>query len=49
MSSKDKLETERQDLQVRLKDMDNAVAQANENGKTDFLMKAEIEFLKTDL
>ncbi|CAO3632816.1 unnamed protein product [Mucor hiemalis] len=45
----DKLETERQDLQVRLKDMDNAVAQANENGKTDFLMKAEIEFLKTDL
>lgn len=45
----DKLETERQDLQARLKDMDNAVAQANENGKTDFLMKAEIEFLKTDL
>jgi protein HOOK3 len=43
------LENEKQDLQARLRDMDNAVAQANENGKTDFVMKAEIEYLKIDL
>lgn len=29
--------------------MDNAVAKANENGKTDFVMKAENDYLKADL
>ncbi|EPB83281.1 hypothetical protein HMPREF1544_09981 [Mucor circinelloides 1006PhL] len=45
----DKLENEKQDLQVRLKDMDTAVAQANETGRADFIMRTEIDHLKQDL
>ena len=45
----DKLENEKQDLQGRLKDMDTAVAQANETGRADFIMRAEMEHLKQDL
>ncbi|KAI8976066.1 hypothetical protein BDB01DRAFT_844557 [Pilobolus umbonatus] len=45
----DKLESEKQDLQARLKDMDRAVAQANETGRADFIMRTEIEHLKQDL
>ncbi|KAI7904541.1 uncharacterized protein BX663DRAFT_530098 [Cokeromyces recurvatus] len=45
----DKLENEKQDLQARLKDMDIAVAQANETGRADFIMRTEIEHLKQDL
>jgi protein HOOK3 len=29
--------------------MDTAVAQANETGKTDFIMRTEIDHLKQDL
>lgn len=45
----DKLENEKQDLQARLKDMDTAVAQANETGRADFIMRTEIDHLKQDL
>ncbi|KAI8979453.1 hypothetical protein BDF20DRAFT_819150, partial [Mycotypha africana] len=45
----DRLEAERQDLQARLRDMDNAVARANETGKADFIMRTEIDHLKQDL
>ncbi|KAI8062795.1 HOOK protein-domain-containing protein [Gilbertella persicaria] len=45
----DRLENEKQDLQARLKDMDTAVAQANETGRADFIMRTEIEHLKQDL
>lgn len=47
--AQDKLENEKQDLQVRLKDMDTAVAQANETGRADFIMRTEIDHLKQDL
>ncbi|KAI8364260.1 HOOK protein-domain-containing protein, partial [Choanephora cucurbitarum] len=45
----DRLENEKQDLQARLKDMDTAVAQANETGRADFIMRTEIDHLKQDL
>jgi protein HOOK3 len=48
-NKQDKLENEKQDLQVRLKDMDTAVAQANETGRADFIMRTEIDHLKQDL
>ena len=37
------------DLQLRLRDMDKAVEQANETGRADFVMRTEIEHLKQDL
>ncbi|KAI8377720.1 uncharacterized protein BYT42DRAFT_496697, partial [Radiomyces spectabilis] len=45
----DELESEKEDLQLRLREMDTAVAQANETGRADFIMKTEIEHLKQDL
>ncbi|KAG2229530.1 hypothetical protein INT48_006921 [Thamnidium elegans] len=45
----DKLESDKQDLQERLKDMDTAVAQAHENGKTEFVVRTELGFVKRDL
>ncbi|KAG1445724.1 hypothetical protein G6F56_009815 [Rhizopus delemar] len=45
----DKMNEEKQDLQARLKDMDRAVAKANETGMADFVMRTEIEHLKQDL
>ncbi|KAI8342368.1 hypothetical protein BC941DRAFT_139111 [Chlamydoabsidia padenii] len=44
----DELETEKADLQLRLQEMDKAVTQANETGRTDFIMRTEIEHLKQD-
>ncbi|KAI8339876.1 hypothetical protein BC941DRAFT_236285 [Chlamydoabsidia padenii] len=45
----DELETEKDDLQLRLQEMDKAVAQANETGRADFTMRTEIDHLKQDL
>jgi protein HOOK3 len=45
----DKLEADRTELQNRLRDMDAAVAQANETGRADYIMRTEIEHLKQDL
>ncbi|KAG0182588.1 hypothetical protein DFQ29_003368 [Apophysomyces sp. BC1021] len=45
----DELEAEKGDLQLRLREMDKAVAQANETGRADFIMRTEIEHLKQDL
>lgn len=45
----DKLESDKQDLQDRLKDMDTAVAQAQENGKTEHVVRTELGFVKRDL
>ncbi|KAI9262267.1 hypothetical protein BDA99DRAFT_71902 [Phascolomyces articulosus] len=45
----DELESEKEDLQLRLRDMDKAVEQANETGRADFVMRTEIEHLKQDL
>ncbi|KAF7728001.1 hypothetical protein EC973_006766 [Apophysomyces ossiformis] len=45
----DDLEAEKGDLQLRLREMDKAVAQANETGRADFIMRTEIEHLKQDL
>ncbi|CAO3592644.1 unnamed protein product [Absidia cylindrospora] len=45
----DELENEKDDLQIRLQEMDKAVTQANETGRADFIMRTEIEHLKQDL
>ncbi|CAO3594956.1 unnamed protein product [Absidia cylindrospora] len=45
----DELETEKDDLQLRLQEMDKAVTRANETGRADFIMRTEIEHLKQDL
>ncbi|KAI9286976.1 hypothetical protein BC943DRAFT_275454 [Umbelopsis sp. AD052] len=45
----DELEAEKAELKSRLHDMDSAVAQANETGKADFIMRTEIDHLKQDL
>ncbi|CAO3609837.1 unnamed protein product [Cunninghamella echinulata] len=45
----DELESEKEDLQLRLQEMDRAVTQANETGRADFIMRTEIEHLKQDL
>ncbi|CAO3623301.1 unnamed protein product [Cunninghamella blakesleeana] len=45
----DELESEKEDLQLRLQEMDRAVTQANETGRHDFVMRTEIEHLKQDL
>ncbi|KAI7872978.1 hypothetical protein BDF14DRAFT_1716129, partial [Spinellus fusiger] len=45
----DEIEEEKEDLQLRLREMDKAVAQANETGRADFIMRTEIEHLKQDL
>lgn len=45
----DELQGEKEDLQLRLSEMDKAVEQANETGRADFIMRTEIEHLKEDL
>ncbi|KAG2182391.1 hypothetical protein INT43_007321 [Umbelopsis isabellina] len=45
----DELDAEKAELKSRLHDMDSAVAQANETGRTDFIMRTEIEHLRQDL
>lgn len=45
----DELETEKDDLQLRLQEMDKAVTQANETGQADLFMRTEIDHLKQDL
>ncbi|KAI9033933.1 HOOK protein-domain-containing protein [Phycomyces nitens] len=45
----DTLENEKEDLQQRLREMDQAVAQANKTGQADFIMRTEIEHLQRDL
>jgi protein HOOK3 len=45
----DELEADKAELKSRLHDMDSAVAQANETGKADFIMRTEIDHLKQDL
>ncbi|KAI7894955.1 uncharacterized protein EV154DRAFT_48482 [Mucor mucedo] len=45
----DKLENDKQDLQDRLRHMDNAAAQANKSGKTEFVARTEFNFAKQDL
>ncbi|KAL0080668.1 HOOK protein-domain-containing protein [Phycomyces blakesleeanus] len=45
----DALESEKEDLQQRLREMDQAVAQANKTGQADFIMRTEIEHLQRDL
>jgi protein HOOK3 len=41
--------TEKEDLKTRLHDMDQAITQANNTGKADFVMRTEIDHLKQDL
>lgn len=41
--------TEKEDLKTRLQDMDQAITQASNTGKADFVMRTEIEHLKQDL
>ncbi|KAJ2964295.1 hypothetical protein NQZ79_g853 [Umbelopsis isabellina] len=45
----DELDAEKSELKSRLHDMDSAVAQANETGRTDFIMRTEIDHLRQDL
>ncbi|KAF9113589.1 hypothetical protein BGX27_001237 [Mortierella sp. AM989] len=45
----DELLTEREDLKQRIKDLEKASAQASQSGKSDFLMRAEIDHLRQDL
>ncbi|KAG0262173.1 hypothetical protein DFQ27_002507 [Actinomortierella ambigua] len=40
---------EREDLQQRLREMERASAHASQSGKSDFLMRTEIEHLRQDL
>lgn len=41
--------SEKEDLKTRLQDMDEAITQANNTGKADYVMRTEIEHLKQDL
>ncbi|OZJ06366.1 hypothetical protein BZG36_00750 [Bifiguratus adelaidae] len=45
----DELEMEKEELKQRLKDMEDAVAQAQQTGKSDFIMRTEIDHLKQDI
>lgn len=45
----EELLAEKEDLKTRLKDMDEAITQANNTGKADFVMRTEIDHLKQDL
>ncbi|KAG0367622.1 HOOK-domain-containing protein [Gamsiella multidivaricata] len=50
MNSKyDELLTEREDLKQRIRDLEKASAQASQSGKSDFLMRTEIDHLRLDL
>lgn len=49
MFQQDELDAEKAELKSRLHDMDSAVAQANETGRTDFIMRTEIDHLRQDL
>ncbi|SAM07830.1 hypothetical protein [Absidia glauca] len=40
---------EKADLQHRLRDMDSVIAHANDTGKTDLVMRAELDHIKQDL
>lgn len=40
---------EKEDLKNRLRDMDEAIMQANNTGKADYVMRTEIDHLKQDL
>ncbi|KAF9153147.1 hypothetical protein BGX21_001686, partial [Mortierella sp. AD011] len=45
----DELLTEREELKQRIRDLEKASAQASQSGKSDFLMRAEIDHLRQDL
>ncbi|KAG0326064.1 hypothetical protein BGZ99_010203 [Dissophora globulifera] len=50
MNSKyDEMLTEREELRQRIRDLERASAQATQSGKSDFLMRAEIDHLRQDL
>jgi protein HOOK3 len=41
--------SEKEELKIRLQDMDEAITQASNTGKADFVMRTEIDHLKQDL
>ncbi|KAF9898212.1 hypothetical protein BX616_004335 [Lobosporangium transversale] len=45
----EELLTEREDLRQRIRDLEKASAQASQSGKSDFLMRTEIDHLRQDL
>ncbi|KAF9437139.1 hypothetical protein BGZ76_001849 [Entomortierella beljakovae] len=45
----DELLTEREELKQRIRDLEKASAQASQSGKSDFLMRTEIDHLRQDL
>ncbi|KAI7849977.1 hypothetical protein BDC45DRAFT_265743 [Circinella umbellata] len=45
----DAIMMEKEDLKNRLRDMDEAITQANNTGKADYVMRTEIDHLKQDL
>ncbi|KAF9208492.1 hypothetical protein BGZ49_008677 [Haplosporangium sp. Z 27] len=45
----DELLNEREDLKQRIRDLEKASVQASQTGKSDFLMRAEIDHLRQDL
>ncbi|KAI9317578.1 HOOK protein-domain-containing protein [Dichotomocladium elegans] len=45
----DELLNEKKEMQARLRDMEEAIAQTSTTGKADFVMRTEIEHLKQDL
>ncbi|KAG0182026.1 hypothetical protein DFQ29_006144 [Apophysomyces sp. BC1021] len=46
---REELLVEKEDLKSRLRDMDEAINQASSTGKTDYVMRTEIDHLKQDL
>ncbi|KAF8926930.1 hypothetical protein BGZ58_010754, partial [Dissophora ornata] len=50
MNSKyDEMLTEREELRQRIRDLERASAQASQSGRSDFLMRTEIDHLRQDL
>ncbi|GJJ78666.1 hypothetical protein EMPS_11025 [Entomortierella parvispora] len=45
----DELLTEKEELRQRIRDLEKASAYASQSGKSDFLMKTEIDLLRSDL
>lgn len=40
---------EKKEMEARLRDMEDAIAQSSTTGKADFVMRTEIEHLRQDL
>ncbi|KAI1315164.1 hypothetical protein EDD11_001221 [Mortierella claussenii] len=45
----EEIQNEREDLKQRIRDLERASAQASQSGKSDFLMRTEIDHLRQDL